>query len=85
MDRNRLVSALGGALPTELAEDLVDAFLEIRRDVATGTLGRTSPGKFVESFVQILQQLSRGSYEPKPKVDECLRNAESNMAALAGC
>lgn len=82
MGRDTLVSALTGAVPKELAEDLVDAFLEMRRDVATGTLGRSAPGKFVESFVQVLQQLARSSYDARPSVDECLRNAESNMAAI---
>ena len=49
----------------------------LRQDVATGTLGRAAPGKFVETLAQILQFLERGAYEPKPNVDDYLKNIEA--------
>src|SRR5690606_31852928 len=36
-----------------------------------------SPGKFVETLVQTLQFLHRGSFEEHPNVDEVLRNADN--------
>lgn len=53
----------------------------LRQDVATGTLGRASPGKFVETLVQVLQHLERGGYDSKPNVDDYLKNLESRGAA----
>ena len=50
-------SALAHMLPSKLASDIVQEYKTIREDVATGTLGRAAPGKFVETFVQILQHL----------------------------
>lgn len=83
MDQTALRSALATALPPELADDLVGQFLEIRRDVATGTLGRGAPGKFVETLVQVLQALEgAGTYEKQPKVDSYLRGLESRTSAL---
>jgi hypothetical protein len=71
---------LATILPKELANDLVTQFLAIRRDVASGTLGRAAPGKFVESVVQALQHLERGKYDAKPSVDAYLRAVESRSA-----
>lgn len=82
MDRATFVAALAGGVPKKLAEDLVDSFLDIRRDVATSTLGRSAPGKFAESMVQVLQHLALGKYSKKPKVDEFLRNLETSAPAL---
>jgi hypothetical protein len=59
VDSADLRSALATAMPRELADDVVGQFLEIRRDVATGTLGRASPGKFVETVVQVMQAMRR--------------------------
>ena len=53
MNRDELVAALELRIPRGLAVDLVDSFLTIRRDVASATLGRTAPGKFVEGQVPI--------------------------------
>ena len=58
MVRDDVVAQLASLLPKELAESLVDEFMQIRQDVATNILGRSSPGKFVETFAQILQVLS---------------------------
>src|SRR5215472_12773464 len=77
MDRASLVSALSGLLPRKLAEDLVESYVEVRQDVATKTLGRSAPGKFVETVVQALQQLESGTYETRPPVDAYLKGLES--------
>lgn len=82
MDQAKLVTALSKAIPTTLAEDLVSDFLQLRQDVATATLGRSSGGKIVETFVQILQHLETGKYDAKPDVDVYLRGLESHSSAL---
>ncbi|HUT75710.1 MAG TPA: hypothetical protein VM221_12855 [Armatimonadota bacterium] len=56
--------------------------MQIRQDAATGTLERSAPGKFVETLVQIMQYLEKRQYDPKPKVDEYLRNAEASIGGL---
>jgi hypothetical protein len=63
MTEDLMVAALASRVPVNLARDLIREFLQIREDVATGTLGRSAPGKFVETTVQILQYL-----EGKPNV-----------------
>lgn len=84
MDSTALEAALGAGIPPALAHDLVDEFLEIRRDVATRTLGRATPGKFVETVVQILQVLeNNGNYEQQPNVDAYLRGLESRTSTLS--
>lgn len=83
MDEAALRTTLATAMPPELAEDLVAQFLDIRRDVATGTLGRASPGKFVETVVQVLQATENaGKYDAQPKVDSYLKNLESRPSTL---
>src|SRR5262249_51559347 len=54
----------------------------MREDAATKTLGRASPGKFVETLVQLLQFKARGSYDPVPKVDDYLHKQVENEASL---
>src|SRR5687767_14447612 len=54
----------------------------IRQDVATRTLARASPGKFVELLVQALQFLDTSTYEKRTAVDEFLRNAETRAINL---
>src|ERR1700730_2952636 len=77
MDANRLASALSALIGPKLAGELVADFSKIRQDLATKTLERSSSGKFVETFVQCLQQIATGSYDPKPNVDDYLnRKAE---------
>jgi hypothetical protein len=51
------------------SRSLAANFLKIRSDYATKTLERAAPGKFVEIFVQCLQQIVTGSYDEKPDVD----------------
>jgi hypothetical protein len=47
MTPQELIGELKEHLPVELAEDLVNQFMSIRTDVATETLERAAPGKFV--------------------------------------
>ncbi len=83
MDSGALRAAFETTMPPELAGDLVAQFLDIRRDVATGTLGRSSPGKFVETLVQVLQAMeSAGKYDAQPKVDRFLKDIESRKSTL---
>jgi hypothetical protein len=72
MKTDRLVAALASIVPEVLARELITDFVQIRQDYSTNTLGRASPGKFVESFVQCLQHMSRGTYEAAPRVDHFL-------------
>ena len=82
MQRDRLITALNGLIGSDLAEGITDHFLKIRQDVATKTLERATPGKFVETFVQGLQQISRGAYDAKPSVDSYLNTYVENDTAL---
>jgi hypothetical protein len=65
-----------------LAEELTADFIKLRRDCATATLERASPGKFVETLVQCLQQLATGAYEAKPNVDGYLSKKVENETSL---
>ena len=82
MHRNKLISSISPPLPSEIAEGIVDAYIETRQDVATGTLGRVAPGKFVEKFIQALQFLETTSYDQKPSVDFYLKGLENRKAPL---
>jgi hypothetical protein len=68
----------------DLAQALALDFTKIRDDVATRTLERASPGKFVETFVQCLQQISTGAYSAKPDVDRYLRDVENDTTVPEG-
>ena len=72
MDETRLAAALSGFLGQGLAKELAADFVKIRRDYATKTLERASPGKFVETLVQCLQYVDTGTYDAKPNVDSYL-------------
>jgi hypothetical protein len=83
VDKQALVDALKTGIPDELANDLAQEFLAIRQDVATATLGRGAPGKFVETVVQVFQALEQGgTYDKKPNVDAYLRGVESRSSSL---
>lgn len=82
MTSEELTEKLKAELPDVLARDLVDQFMLIRRDVATITLERSSPGKFVETVVQVLQHFERQSFDQAPKVDDYLKNLESRQTSL---
>ena len=82
MDEARLAQALTGLLGGKLANEVASDFVKIRRDFATKTLERASPGKFVETFVQCLQQISTGKHDTRPNVDSYLNTRAENEAAL---
>ena len=72
MDRSRLIQAIEGLVGHVLAEHIVHDFSKLRLDVLTGTLERTSPGKFVESFVDCLCSISEKEYSKRPAIDHYL-------------
>ena len=82
MDKNRLTNALAGLVENSLANKLIDHFIKIQHDCATKTLERTSPGKFVEVFIQCLQWMSSGRYEDQPKVDNYLKAQVESQSGL---
>jgi hypothetical protein len=85
MTQQELISELKKHLPSELAEDIVGQFLCIRTDVVTNTLGRSAPGKFVETAIQILQYISEGSHSRSFKtgeVEDFLKNTEVRPVSL---
>jgi hypothetical protein len=82
MDAKSLETLLATRIPSQLAVDLVNQFIQIRQDVASKTLGRSAPGKFVETIVQALQHIERGSFDIQPNVDDYLKNLESRSTTL---
>jgi hypothetical protein len=82
MDEARLAQALSGLLGGTLAQELVGDFVKLRRDCATATLERASSGKFVETFVQCLQYMAKGTYDTKPDVDGYLSKKAENENSL---
>ena len=84
MDETRLAGALTGLLGQALAEELAADFVKIRRDYATKTLERASPGKFVETLVQCFQYIDTGKYDAKPSIDVYLRTKVENTGLPEG-
>ena len=84
MDEARLAASLSGLVGPTLAAELSADLVKIRRDWATRTLGRTSPGKFVETFVQCLQHIDTGTFDMKPNVDKYLVNEVENTSLPDG-
>jgi hypothetical protein len=82
MDEARLTQALKPLLGDDLSKHLVSNFLNIRRDLLTQTLERSSPGKFVETFVQCLQHIATGNHDFKPDVDAYLSKHAENATQL---
>ena len=82
MDEDRLSRAIEALVGQALARDIASDFVKLRRDVASGTLERASAGKFVESFVQCLQEMSGGQHSGAPNVDEYLKNRVENLTTL---
>ena len=80
MDEARLVGLIETLVGHDLAAALVGEFVKLRQDYATKTFERASPGKFVEKFVQCLQQMANGSYDAKPDVDDFLTKRVENTA-----
>jgi hypothetical protein len=85
VDEKRLADALTGLLTAKLAGELASDFVKIRGDLASGTLERASPGKFVETFVQCHQQMATGGHEASPSIETYLtKHAENQMALDEG-
>ena len=85
MDEKRLAQAIESLVGPVLANEIASDFVKLRGDAWTGTLERTSAGKFVESFVQCLQYISGGKYDSAPNVDDYLnRRVESDTAIPDG-
>ena len=82
MDEALLGKALEPSLGPALACELAGDFVKIRRDYATRTLERASPGKFVETFIQCLQHLATGKHDAKPDVDKFLDKHAENLTTL---
>ncbi len=82
MKSKDVITILTSKIDPQLATDLVNEFMNIRVDTVTGTLGKSSVGKFVESIVQALQFLDIGKFENKPNIDEYLKTLESQQANL---
>jgi hypothetical protein len=82
MDEVRLAQALVPLVGATLASDLAANFVKIRRDYATKTLERASPGKFVETFVQCLQNIATGSNDARPNVDDYLSKRVESEATI---
>ena len=77
-----LAQSLSGLVGQNLAEELTIDYLKLRQDCLTLTLERSSPGKFVETFVQCLQQMASGTYDLKPNVDGYLSKKAENESSL---
>jgi hypothetical protein len=82
VDAAGLKAALTTYVGPDLAPDLVDEFLKIRRDYATKTLERAGLGKFVETYVQCLQFLATGSFDAHPSVDAYLDQQAGQQTSL---
>ena len=82
MREDELRNALSGYLSSELADAITKEYVATRNDLRTSTFGRTSPGKFVEIFVQCMQYLSTGSYETAPSVDNYLNSQLEHQTSI---
>lgn len=82
MRNGKLEELLAQFLPSELASDLAANYLEMCKDLLAGSVGQTTPGKFVEGFVQTLQFLESGTYEHSPKVDAYLVSLQSRASPV---
>ncbi|HDG97160.1 MAG TPA: hypothetical protein ENG73_03150 [Desulfobacterales bacterium] len=73
-----IVKILSHIFPQEISKDLVNYFLQIRKEIQTCELEKSTVGKFVETVVQLLQSLDThrcGKYDKSVKdVDGQLRN-----------
>ena len=77
-----LIDEIGKYIDKRLTKELITEFVTIKNDCKTGTLGRISVGKFVETIVQILQFLENGTFDKRPKVDLYLKDLESKSTNL---
>lgn len=82
MTPDDLADELAKTLPGSLSSDLVSYYVSIRRDTATRTVGMATPGKFVETVVQMLQYLEKCTWDISPKVDSYLKGLENGASSL---
>lgn len=82
MNEHRLARALADLTGSSLAAEIASEFVKIRRDCATKTLERASPGKFVERFVQCLQHIASGKHEDMPSIESYLTAKVEQESAL---
>jgi hypothetical protein len=82
MKSDDLIRELEKHIDPTLAKDLVSEYMEIQHDCKTRTLGGSSAGKFIETVVQVMQFLEKGSYDKKPNVDFYLKDLESSLTPL---
>ena len=64
MDKIKLSQAIERLVAPKLADQLVLNFAKLRQNVHTGLLERALAGKFVETLVNCMMQIS-GEYTPK--------------------
>jgi len=65
-----------------LSVEIVRDFVALRHDCATSTFDRAAPGKFVETYVQCLQQLATGECDLRPEVDAYLSKKAENETQI---
>jgi len=82
VEKDLLIMSLAHKIPQKLSEDIVNEFVQLRQDVATNTLGRSSSGKLIETVVQIMEFLETGKFSAKPEIEQYLKNVESRPSAL---
>lgn len=80
---DEIVALLSKHIKSKLVSDLLKGFADIKQDIILNTLGGGSPGKFVETVVQIMQYLETRNYDKKPAVDKYLRNIEDRTTSLS--
>jgi len=78
-----LIKELQKAFPDPLPADLVRNFTALAAEVRSGVTERVSGGKFIETVVQCLQFLERGSFDAQPSVDAYVKNLESTAPSLS--
>lgn len=73
-DPQSAIESLG--VPEEVAEDLLDCYQGLGRELRNGTLEKSTTGKFVETVVQALQAIDpqEGDYEDHVNVEKNLRD-----------
>lgn len=79
---DKVTALLSKHIESKLVSDLLREFANIKQDAILNTLGGGSPGKFVETVVQIMQYLENGRHDKQPAIDSYLKNIESKSTTL---
>ena len=74
MNKVELAQAIEKLVGPELADQLVFNFAKLRENVHTGLLERASAGKFVESFVDCMVQISGEQVSKQIRIDRYLND-----------